>query len=151
MCRRRAPERDPNALRTWFSTDFSIARALWTRSSGHPGIVRYAHDRGAIEARRRKTWACAQVSHDGIPDGLARSAFGDGRPAGHLVAAARIERLSAEREIADAPTDRLPRLARIAQAADPHHVAALLVIGIGIEEVVADVLEDILDRGAGHL
>ena len=41
---------------------------------------------------------------------------------------------------------RRARIDRVAQAADAHHVAALLVVRIGVEEVVGDVLEDRLDR-----
>jgi len=38
------------------------------------------------------------------------------------------------------------RIDRVLHAADPHHVAALLVVRIRIEEIVGDILEDRLDR-----
>jgi hypothetical protein len=37
------------------------------------------------------------------------------------------------------------------QAAHAHHVAALLVVGVGVEEVVGHVLEHGLDHLAAHL
>jgi hypothetical protein len=39
----------------------------------------------------------------------------------------------------------------VAHAADPHHVAALLVIGVGVEDVVRHVLEDRVQHLARHL
>ena len=35
---------------------------------------------------------------------------------------------------------------REGQAADANHVAALLIVGVGVEQVVGDVLEDLLEE-----
>ena len=39
----------------------------------------------------------------------------------------------------------------VGEAADPHHVAALLVIGIRVEQIVGNVFQNGLDGAAGHL
>src|SRR6202158_6543233 len=77
--------------------------------------------------------------------------FVDRRPSRHLVILAGIERMAAvELQLGDPPANRFSRRAGVDKTADADHVAALLVIGIGIEEIVADVFEDILDLAAGH-
>jgi hypothetical protein len=50
-----------------------------------------------------------------------------------------------ERHVSDAFADFLRRLAGELEPAHTHHVAALLVIRIGIEQVVAGVFEDVLN------
>src|SRR3546814_13310311 len=72
--------------------------------------------------------------------------------AGDPVGAPRVVRLARcqQGHFGDARADRLPRVDAVAHATDPHHVAALLVVGIGIEEVVGDILQDGLDELAAH-
>src|SRR5690606_9268717 len=53
--------------------------------------------------------------------------------------------------IGDASADALRHVKREAQAADPNHVAALLVVRVRIEEIVGDILEDALEEGTGEL
>ena len=48
-------------------------------------------------------------------------------------------------------SDRLADVDRIADAADADHVAAALEVGVGMEDVVGHVLEDVLELLAGHL
>src|SRR5882757_10348796 len=56
-----------------------------------------------------------------------------GRPSGHLVVLAGRERAAAiECQFGDPPSDALCRRAGVGQPADTYHVAALLMIGIGI-------------------
>ena len=43
------------------------------------------------------------------------------------------------------------RFAGVLQSAHTHHVAALLVIGVGVEQVIAHILQHGLDLRTGHL
>jgi hypothetical protein len=54
----------------------------------------------------------------------------------------RVDRLSIQAHVVDAAAHLLAGRAGVREAADAHHVAALLVVRIGVEQVVADVLED---------
>ena len=54
------------------------------------------------------------------------------------------------RQRGDAAADRLADIDRVAQAPAAHHVAALLVIGVGVEQVVGHILQDFLEPRAGH-
>src|SRR3546814_9983617 len=89
-----------------------------------------------------------QVGFYDVPHGRAFGALVHGRPAGDHVVARRVDRLARcqQGHFGDARADRLPRVDAVAHATDPHHVAALLVVGIGIEEVVGDILQDGLDE-----
>src|ERR1700730_14689740 len=72
-------------------------------------------------------------------------------PSRHLVALAGLKRAAVvELEVGDPASDAFRGRAGITEAADADHVAALLVIRIGIEQIVADVFERILDLAAGH-
>src|SRR3546814_3244476 len=79
-----------------------------------------------------------QVGFYDVPHGRAFGALVHGRPAGDHVVARRVDRLARcqQGHFGDARADRLPRVDAVAHATDPHHVAALLVVGIGIEEGV---------------
>src|ERR1700689_484764 len=75
----------------------------------------------------------------------------DGGPTGDGVALARLDRAaSVELQVGNSSPDFFRRRAAIAEPGDPDHVATLLVVGIGIEEIVADVFECVLDLGAGQ-
>src|SRR5258707_10380926 len=75
----------------------------------------------------------------------------DRSPAGDLVALGGVELAAViELQVGDSLADAFRWRAGVGKAADADHVAALLVIGIGVEEVVADVFEDVLDLAAGH-
>src|SRR5688572_25083291 len=95
-----------------------------------------------VELRRGDSLLRLEVLANDVPDGLALHAFGHRRPARDLVGLARFDGLAPEAQVADAIAHLRPRRAGVGEPADAHHVPALLVIGIGIEEVVADVLED---------
>ncbi len=77
--------------------------------------------------------------------------LGNGRPARDAIPPARVQRPAAEPQIRDAPAGARRRIARVGQAAHPHHVAALLVIRVRVEEVVTDVLEQRLQCLARHV
>src|ERR1700681_516239 len=76
----------------------------------------------------------------------------DGGPSRHLVAPGGIEAAAIiELKVGNPPPRTFRGRTSIGKTADPDHVAALLMIGIGIEKIVADVFEDILDLAAGHV
>src|SRR6266436_10190203 len=80
-----------------------------------------------------------QVARHHIPHGWALLLV-DRRPARDLVALAGLKRTAAgQLQLGDPVADIFRRRASIGQAADADHVAALLIIGIGIEQIVADV------------
>src|SRR5207248_10406522 len=86
--------------------------------------------------------ARSQMFSDDVPYRLA-VLFVDGRPAGHLVALAGFKLATVlQFQLGDAVADTFGGCAGVEQAAGADHGAALLVIGIGVEEVVADVFED---------
>ena len=66
----------------------------------------------------------ATTSHTGSPDAPSAT----GAQLATLYFFAGVERLPVQREVADAPSRGLGRFARILEATDAHHVAALLVI-----------------------
>ena len=61
------------------------------------------------------------------------------------------QRHTVQTQIADARSGPCQRIDGVAQAAHPHHVAALLIVGIGIEQVVGHIFEDGLDHLAAEL
>src|SRR3954466_348480 len=72
-------------------------------------------------------------------------------PSGHLVMLAGFQRPAAiELQFGNPASDGFSGRTGAAKTADANHVAALLVIGVGIEEIVADVFENIFDLAAGH-
>src|SRR3546814_19406355 len=89
--------------------------------------------------------------YDG-PNGRAFGALVHGRPAGDHVVARRVDRPARcqQGHFGDARADRLPRVDAVAHATDPHHIAALLVVWLGIEEVVGAILQQGLDTLAAH-
>src|SRR6478672_10448882 len=75
----------------------------------------------------------------------------DGSPSCDLVALAGIEGAAIiELQVGNPPADRFSGRASVDKAADADHITALLIIGVGIEEIVADIFEDTLDLAAGH-
>src|SRR5260370_8936978 len=75
----------------------------------------------------------------------------DGRPPGNLVAPAGFEGAAVIKlQVGNPPADRFSGRASVDKAADADHITALLIIGIGIEEIVADIFEDTLDLAASH-
>src|SRR5438045_8484931 len=72
-------------------------------------------------------------------------------PCGHLATLAGFKPPAViELQFGNPAADRFSGRTGIAKTADANHVAALLVIGVGIEEIVADVFENIFDLTAGH-
>src|ERR1700681_143475 len=110
-----------------------------------------------VDALQRDTWrapvgwfARFEMVGDHVPDRRALL-FVDRGPSRHLVALAGLQRAAAvELQFGNSFAHALRRRAGLEQPADANYVAALLVIGIGVEEIVADVLEYVLDLGAGH-
>src|SRR5581483_11767088 len=99
---------------------------------GEAGIAGHALEHDAAG----HPWFCnllaPQVTGDDLPHRLALLRIDRG-PAGDLIPLAGLERPAiVEREIGNAPAHRLVRRARVAQTADANHVAALLVVRIGI-------------------
>src|ERR1700722_2443718 len=75
----------------------------------------------------------------------------DRGPSGHPVTLAGVKLMTiVEPQLGNSAPDRLGGRASIRHAADADHVAALLIIRVGIEQVVADIFEDVLDLAAGH-
>src|SRR3954454_18924868 len=75
----------------------------------------------------------------------------DRSPSGHLVTLAGFQRPTVvELQFCNPATDRFCGRTGVAKTADANHVSALLVIGVGIEKIVADVFENIFDLAAGH-
>ncbi len=103
-----------------------------------------------LAALRRAALAAAQITRHRLPHRLALLLIDRG-PARHLVGFRRLDRRAAGKlEVGNALTHRLRRCAGIGHAAHPHHVAALLVVRIEVEQVVADVFHHRLDLLAGH-
>src|SRR5262245_30305720 len=101
-----------------------------------------------LEPPRAHDLLVAQIAVEEVPCGLALDAVGDRRPARDLVGLVGLDRPPAQPQVADARADLRGRGAAVTHPADAHHVAALLVVGIGMEQVVADVLQERLDRRA---
>src|SRR6478672_10046177 len=90
------------------------------------------------------------MSGEDVPYRLALLLVGRS-PSRHLVGLARLERAAVvESQLRDPPAGRFTGSAGVDKTSDTDHVAALLIIGIGIEQIVADIFEDILDLAAGH-
>src|SRR5216683_3066797 len=119
-------------------------------NSSQPAVAFHADQARHVELARPYGFLAAQVPGEQIPYRLAACALGDGRPACDLVGLARLDRTLADAHVAYAIAPACAGSAAVAHAADPHHVAALLIIRIRIEQVVADVLQVRLDRFAGH-
>src|SRR5215471_3071598 len=91
----------------------------------------------------------AQMLHKDIPDRCALLLV-DRSPSGDLIAFAGLNWTAVgELQVGNPATYRFRGCAGIGEAASADHVAALLAVGIGVEDVVGDVLEHILDLAAG--
>ncbi len=100
---------------------------------------------GDVTLTRARKLAGSQIAREHLPHRLARLRIDRG-PARHLVTPVRLERSAVvELQFGDALADAFRRTAGVGQAADAHHVAALLVVGIGVEQIVADVFQHVLD------
>src|SRR6267378_4350323 len=117
--------------------------------SGRPGgvssqaaVAFHADQARHVEPARPHDLLLAQVPGEQIPHRLACVAkvLGHGRPARDLVGLARLDRALADAHVADARAPPCAGRAAVAHAADAYHVAALLIVRIRIEQVVADVL-----------
>src|SRR5256885_4038082 len=131
--------------------------ARWWRPgkvSSHAAVAFYADQARHVEPARRHDLLFAQVPDEQIPNRLVRvfaaDVLGHGGPARELVGLPGLDGPVGDAQIGDAPAPPRVRVAAVAHSADPHHVAALLVIRIRVEQVVADVLQVRLDRLAGH-
>src|SRR5260370_35099634 len=75
----------------------------------------------------------------------------DGRPPGNLVAPAGFEGAAVIKlQVGNPPADRSSGRARVDKPADADQIAPLPIIGIGIEEFVADIFSDPLGPTPGH-
>src|SRR5258706_3543837 len=122
-----------------------IPCALASEESGRSGenssqaaVALHADQARHVEFARPHDLLLAQIPGEQIPHRLAFVAdpFGHRRPARNLVGPARLDRSLADAHVADARAHLRARLAAVSHAAHAYHVAALLVIRIGIEEVV---------------
>src|SRR5581483_815954 len=113
-------------------------------SRGEAAVSGDAFEPRAVEDRRRDALLRPQPAGDEVPDRLLARGFADRRPPGDLVAPPGLDRLAAQAHVDDAAAHGGGRPACVGHAADAHHVAALLIVRVGVEEVVADVLEHAL-------
>src|ERR1700728_4561685 len=96
------------------------------------------HDAGAAPFRRFRG---TQMFGKNIPHRHALL-LADRGPSRHFVALAGLDGAAvAELDIGNPASDRFRGSTGIGHAANPNHIAALLIIRVGIEEIVADVLE----------
>src|SRR5262249_49582503 len=116
------------------------------RSAARP-ILDDADARTRIEA---KPPDAAEMGGYDLPRRRA-ARLAEARPARGLVAARGLERAIADANVTDPAADRLRRVDRVRHAADPYHVPALAIVGIGVEEVVGDIIHHAVNLGAGHL
>jgi hypothetical protein len=116
-----------------------------------PRISRHALQPRQIQLARRDDLLVLEIAHDHVPDRLALRVLRDRRPAGDLVGLAGLERLAADPHVGNPGPHLRTGRAREGHAAHAHHVAALLQVRVGIEQVVADVFEDFLDALAGQI
>ena len=70
---------------------------------------------------------------------------------GHLVTLVCLDGLAAQGHVADALPGGRTWLDGVIHAAHTHHVAALLVVGIGVEQIIGHVFQDGLDHRSFHL
>src|SRR5271169_3674170 len=95
--------------------------------------------------------AGAEITGKDVPH-RASTLLVDRSPARYLVAFAGLDRMAIfEPEVGNPASDGFRRRAAIGETADPDHIAALLIIGIGVEQIVADVFEGVLDLTAGQI
>src|SRR3954453_21246077 len=107
--------------------------------SSYPAFSRSQHANVARFARCDDTFLL-DVVHDHIPDRWAFGAFIHAGPARDHIVVAWIEWPAGlkRRQIRDTTTGALAHIDCVGQAADADHVAALLIIGIGVEQIVGD-------------
>src|SRR5713101_9942377 len=122
-------------------------------NSSQPAVAFHADQARHVELARCYGFLAAQVPGEQIPHRLAfvANAFGHRSPARDLVGLARLDRSLADAHVADARASPGAGFAAVSHPAHPNHVPALLIVGIGVEEVVANVFEDRLDRAPAHL
>src|SRR5512132_1454847 len=110
------------------------------RRSGHP----HARPRVQPHALER-----AQVPCQHIPYRRAVR-LAEARPPRRLVAPGRIEGAPADADLRDAAAARPLGVDGVRQAAEPDHVAALTIVGVGVKEIVGHVLHHVTDLGPRH-
>src|SRR3954447_21116125 len=95
--------------------------------------------------------AGCEVLGEHIPDRRALLLIHRG-PSGYLVGGAGFKRSAViQLQPGNATAGGFTWRAGTAKTADANHVAALLIVRVGIEQIVADVFEDILDLRSGHV
>src|SRR5258707_4051504 len=112
-------------------------------NSSLPAVAFHADQARQVEFARPHDLLLAQIPGEQIPRRLAfvANAFGHRSPARDLVGLARLDRSLADAQVADARAHLRAGLAAVSHPAHPNHVPALLIVGIGVEEVVANVFE----------
>src|SRR4029079_12478787 len=110
------------------------------------------HDLDGLARLRGEHLAAFEVGGDDVPDRRAVGVLVDGAPAGHDVVLLGHDRRAGAQEMhaGDAVAHLGVHADGVAHAAHAHHVAALLIVGVGVEQVVGDVFQDQLDRLAFH-
>src|SRR5262245_56791354 len=86
-----------------------------------------------------------EVSRDHVERGIFVRLHRGARPARGPVTPSGGKRLAADRDVADSAAHPLPRGNGVAQTADSHHVAALAVVWVRVEQVVCDVLHQLMN------
>ena len=115
-------------------------------------ITRHAHQLRRVEFFDLHRLLIPQIAGDRLPDGLAGGLRAHRGPAGdHIVFVGFDLAAVVEGHVGDALTEIGTRFADIVETAQAHHVAALLVVGVLVEEVVADVFENRFDLAPFHL
>src|SRR5439155_20338580 len=97
-----------------------------------------AHDPHARAGREPHAPQTAKVAGDDVPR-RGPVDLGEARPARRLVETGGLHGAPRHADVSDTPADALGRIDRIRQPAEPHHVAALSIVRVGMEEVVGDV------------
>src|SRR5580658_2560572 len=105
-------------------------------SLGKARIVQHALQRNTIEAVNFHDFLAPQVSSDQVADRLAGLRIYGG-PAGDPIALVGFNRPAIiELHGGNPRANDLVRRALVVHAANPHHVTALLIVGIGVEQIV---------------
>src|SRR5438552_7646753 len=127
------------------------SRSPRKRDLRDPGISLDADHFRQVELARRHGFLGTQIARHDIPDRLASVSrfLSDRRPSCNLVLAPGIDWFLIEAHRGNALPHLRRGIADVAQTSDADHIAALLIIGVRVEQIVGDVLEHGFDRLPG--
>src|SRR5256885_1446482 len=120
------------------------------------GLTRVLFDPGASDADARARVEpdapeAAEVVGDDVPRRRPVGLRRDARPARRLVTPPGLKRPGADTDVADPPPERLGGVDRVREPPETDHVPTLAIVGIGVEEVVRDVLHGRVDLAPRQL